>query len=131
MKKIEDRRDVNNLVNRFYSKIRENGLLGPIFDDHIAENEWPAHLDKLTDFWETKIFGIPKFKGNPTAKHVNVDKHLKHTVEQRHFEEWLRLWVETIDEMFVGEHAEKAKNAARKMAAGQFLAVLHQRPKHF
>lgn len=128
MKKIENRSDVNHLVNCFYAKIRENQLLGPIFNRHILENEWPEHLDTLTDFWETKIFGIPKFKGNPTLKHVTVDKNLNHTIEQKHFEEWLQLWFETIDELFEGESAQKAKNAARKMATGQFLAILHQRP---
>ncbi len=127
MKNLTNRDDVSLLVNTFYGKIRANELLGPIFNAHIAEHEWPAHLEKLTDFWETKIFGIPKFKGNPTLKHTRVDQNLNNTIAPKHFEEWLRLWFETIDELFEGSLAERAKNAARKMGTGQYLAILRNR----
>ena len=50
MKEIESRSDINYLVNNFYSKIRRDNLLGPIFNSHISEEKWPAHLSKLTDF---------------------------------------------------------------------------------
>lgn len=128
MKQIENRNDVNVLVNLFYSRIRKDELLGPIFNSHIAEDKWPEHLEKLTDFWETNLFGIAKFKGSPTQKHINVDKNLNYTIDQKHFGKWIQLWFETIDELFEGEYADKAKNAARKMATGQFLSIWHQRP---
>jgi hemoglobin len=123
MNQIENRKDVNS----FYAKIRLDEMLGPIFNNHIPENQWAAHLDKLTDFWETNLFGIAKFKGNPTQKHINVDKNLNNGIEQKHFGKWLELWFDTIDEMFSGENADKAKNTARKMASGQFLAIWHNR----
>ena len=74
MKEIKTRKDVSILVHTFYDKIRKDDLLGPIFNSHIAEDQWPEHLEKLTDFWETNLFGIPKFKGNPSQKHLNVMK---------------------------------------------------------
>jgi hemoglobin len=128
MKTIQTRKDVNQLVNAFYAKIRKDELLGPIFNKHIPDEHWPAHLDKLTDFWETNLFGIPKFKGNPTAKHRNVDADMNHSIEQTHFGKWLQLWFETINELFEGELAEKAKNAARMMSTGQFMAIWSNRP---
>lgn len=127
MKKLTNRDDIKRLVNTFYEKIRANELLGPIFNTHIAEHEWPAHLEKLTDFWETKIFGISSFKGNPTLKHIRVDQNLKQTMALEHFEEWVRLWFETVDELFTGARAERAKNAAQKMGTGQYLAILRNR----
>lgn len=130
MQLITTRKDISLLVHSFYGKIRKDELLGPIFNSHIAEEEWPVHLDKLTDFWETNLFGVPKFKGSPTAKHIQVDKNLNHKMSQVHFGKWLQLWFETIDELFEGEIANKAKYAARKMATGQFLAVWHQRPEN-
>ncbi len=130
MKPIEDREDINHLVNQFYSKIRKDELLGPIFNSHISNDHWKEHLDKLTDFWETNLFGIQKFKGSPTQKHLNVDKNLNYTIEQLHFGRWLQLWFETIDELYIGEFADKAKNAARKMSTGQFLAIWSQRPEN-
>ncbi len=127
---IENRNDVNRLVNRFYAKIRKDELLGPIFNSHIAEEKWPEHLSKLTDFWETNLFGIPKFKGSPSAKHINVDANLNHTIESKHFGKWLQLWFQTIDELYEGELALKAKESARKMSTGQFLTIWNNRPEN-
>jgi hemoglobin len=41
LKEIETRKDISILVHTFYAKIRKNDLLGPIFNSHIAENQWP------------------------------------------------------------------------------------------
>lgn len=127
MKQIQDRSDINLLVNSFYIKIRTNELLDPIFNKHIFENEWILHTEKLTDFWETNLFGKPVFKGNPTQKHIQVDYNLNHTINQDHFAVWLKIWFETIDELFVGEIAEKAKEASKRMASNQFLAIIYNR----
>lgn len=130
MKTIQNRSDVSQLVNLFYAKIRKDELLGPIFNKHIADKEWPAHLSKLTDFWETNLFGIIKFKGNPSAKHINVDAQSDYTIEQNHFGKWLQLWFETVDELYEGELAAKAKEAARRMSTGQFMTMWHNRPEN-
>lgn len=130
MKQINNRNDIHILVNNFYGKIRQDDLLGPIFNAHIPHDKWMEHLDKLTDFWETNLFGITKFKGNPTQKHINVDKNLNYSIEQIHFGRWLQIWFETIDELYEGEYADKAKNAARRMSTGQYLAIWHHRPQN-
>lgn len=130
MKTIETREDVRKLVDIFYAKIRKDDLLGDIFNSHIAENEWETHLEKLTDFWETNLFGVPRFKGNPTKKHLQVDQNLQYNVSQEHFGRWLQLWFETINNLFQGERAIRAKEAARKMAHGQFMAIYMNRPQN-
>lgn len=130
MKTIQNREDVRLLVHAFYDKIRVDDLLGPIFNAHIEDVQWPEHLSKLTDFWETNLFGVAKFKGSPTQKHINVDKSLGYKIDQTHFGRWIQLWLETIDERYEGELADKAKNAARKMSTGQFISIWQQRPHH-
>jgi len=131
MKQIESRTDIELLVNTFYAKIRKDDKLGAIFDSHIPDDKWPEHLAKLADFWETNLFGIPKFKGNPTQKHYNVDANLDYSIEQTHFGKWLQLWFETIDGLFVGDLASKAKHAARRMSTVQYLAIWQNRPEEF
>ena len=123
MDALRDRNDIETLVNAFYAKVRHNELLGPIFNAHIPDEKWPDHLEKLADFWETNLLGVPRFKGNPSRKHIGVDKNLNHSVEQLHFGTWLQLWFQTIDELFEGELATKAKESARRMAHGQFMAI--------
>lgn len=128
MTDITTRKDIEKLVDAFYAKIREDEVLGDIFNSHIAPEQWPAHLVKLSDFWETNLFGIPKFKGNPSLKHIQVDRNLNYGVTEHHFTHWLSLWFETIDQLFEGERAEKAKYAAQKMASGQYITIWHHRP---
>lgn len=130
MKPIDSREDIQLLVTTFYSKIRKDDLLAPIFNSHIKEDQWPIHILKLTDFWETNLFGIRKFTGSPTQKHLKVDKNLEYEIEPLHFGKWLQLWVETIHELFVGDHADKAIYMARKMATGQYLTIWKQKPEH-
>ncbi len=130
MKEITTRTDISLLVHTFYDKIRQEPTLGPIFNHHIAEEEWPAHLEKLTDFWESNLMGVQKFRGNPTAKHAQVDAHMNYSIDQTHFAKWLNLWFSTIDELFEGEKANQAKHMARKMSTGQFLAIWRHRPEN-
>lgn len=127
MKEIETREDISFLVHTFYRKIRKDEFLGPIFNSHITEDKWPEHLSKLTDFWETNLFGVPKFKGSPTQKHLEVDRNLKYTTSQKHFGQWLQIWFQTIDENFEGFLANRAKEAARRMAHGQFMTIFNHR----
>ncbi len=128
MKEIENREDVYQLVSSFYVKVRSNDLLGPIFNRMIPEQDWPKHIEKLTDFWETNLFGIHKYKGNPMLKHQNTDAKMKRSISQLHFGKWLELWFETINTLFVGEKADKAKDAARRMASGLFMGIWNNRP---
>ena len=129
MKEIKNRQDIALLVNTFYTKVRKDELLGPIFNSHIPEESWPEHLHKLTDFWVTNLLGEVCFKGNPSQAHAQVDKNLNHSISQIHFGQWLKLWFNSIDSLYAGELADRAKNAARKMSTGQFMAIWHHRPK--
>lgn len=124
---IQNREDVSLLVSSFYSKVRKNEKIGYFFNEMI--DDWPAHLEKLTDFWETNLFLVSKFRGNPMKAHKEVDEHFNHSVEQAHFGEWLNMWFETLDELFEGEKANIAKNRARNIAHHLFMNVYMSRPK--
>lgn len=129
MKDIQTRDDISVLVSTFYKHIRLDPVLGPIFNNHIEHDKWPVHIKKLTNFWVTGLFGVVCFKGNPTEAHRKVDKNLNYTINQKHFDLWLNLWFDTIDSLFVGPLANRAKEASRKMAVGQFISIYKVRPK--
>lgn len=128
MKDIENRADVFLLVSTFYKHIRKDDILGTIFNTHIQDEQWPAHIDKLTDFWMTGLFGIICFKGNPTEAHRKVDKIMSYSIDTIHFESWLALWFSTIDSLFSGPLANRAKASAINMANGQHMAIARVRP---
>ncbi|HPE82804.1 MAG: group III truncated hemoglobin [Aequorivita sp.] len=124
-KKIESREDVSLLVTTFYSKVRKEPLLGPIFNGIITD--WETHLELLTDFWETNLFFKRKYFGNPMHAHIEVDKKVGGTINELHFGTWINLWHETIDELFEGETANIAKNRARNMGTFIHLNVFNAR----
>lgn len=125
LKDIESRQDVFNLVDTFYVKIRAHERLGPIFNKSIKE--WPEHLEKLTDFWESQLLFTKRFRGNPQEAHIKVDKQEGGTITNEHFGLWLNLWFETVDELYQGELAERAKHNARKMSTFLYLKMWEAR----
>ena len=100
--------DVNLLVRTFYAKVQKDELLGPIFNGVI--DNWEEHYDLLTLFWSTNLFIKKGYRGNPLEKHAEVDEAMDGAINEMHFGVWLNLWFETIDELFVGEKAQIAKN---------------------
>ncbi len=130
LRDIENREDVFLLVNTFYSEIRKDDFIGPIFLEIIPENEWAPHLEKLTDFWETNLFFVRKFKGNPMKAHKNIDVHFKYSITQEHFGKWLELWFATVNELFEGTKANDAKERARNIASALFFRMFDARPSN-
>ncbi len=124
-RKIESREEVSLLVRTFYSKVRKDTLLGPIFNGIITD--WETHLELLTDFWETNLFYARKYFGNPMHAHIEVDKKVGGTINELHFGTWINLWHETIDELFEGETANIAKNRARNMGTFIHLNIFNAR----
>lgn len=115
MKDITGLEDIQLFVNEFYSKVREDVLIGPVFADVITD--WQPHLDKMYAFWNAVLFGAPGFKGNPFAKHAPLP------IAQEHFGRWLELFAETIDANFAGPVAQEARQKAGIMAT-MFMSKL-------
>ena len=126
-KQIENRADVSFLVHQFYAKIRADREIGFYFNEMISD--WDAHLEKLTDFWETNLFGVRKYKGNPHAVHNEVDSHFDEKITPNEFGIWLNHWFQTIDEHFEGENAETLKRRARKMSTFLYMSMFQHRQK--
>ncbi|WP_127844853.1 group III truncated hemoglobin [Psychroflexus aestuariivivens] len=127
MEDIESREDVRILVEKFYEKIRQNDEIGHFFNETITD--WEAHLEKLTDFWESNLFFKSTFTGNPKRAHIKVDQAFGEKITNYHFGIWMNLWFETIDELYSGEIAHRAKTNARKMSVHLFLGIYKARSK--
>ena len=101
--------DIKLLVNSFYRKVREDELLAPIFNQRIG-NKWPQHLEKMYRFWQTVLLEEHTYYGSPFTPHAHLP------VGQQHFDRWLELFNQTINEHFTGDKAEEARWRAGKMA---------------
>jgi hemoglobin len=110
---ITGRADIQKLVDTFYDKVRSNDILGPIFND-VAKIDWGHHLPKMYDFWSSILLNDHSYSGHPMPKHVALSKLTNMTKVE--FLEWLRLFYDTVDELFAGENAELAKYRGRTIA---------------
>jgi hemoglobin len=126
-KQIENRADIEVLVHAFYAKIRADKEIGFYFNTMIKD--WDTHLEKLTDFWETNLFAVKKYKGNPQEVHNEVDTHFGGKITSNEFGIWLNHWFQTIDEHFEGENADTLKRRARKMSTFLYLSMFEHRKK--
>ncbi len=124
-KDITSRDDVYLLVSQFYEKIKVNKEIGPFF--HKSIKNWDAHIDKITNFWESGLFLVSTYSGHPGRAHIKVDAENNHEIDKKSFGVWLNLWFQTIDEYFEGEIAERAKHNARKMAIHLHLKIFAAR----
>ncbi len=102
---IDTSEDIKRLVDAFYERVNRDALLGPIFNE-VAHVDWALHLPALYRFWDSMLLGAGSYQGAPFPKHAVLP------IQQEHFERWLALFVETVNENFAGPKSEEAKGRA-------------------
>jgi len=122
-KDIENRNDIELLINSFYNKVKKDTTIGYIFND-VAKVNWEAHLPVMHDFWETVIFSKSTYEGNPMVVHQYL--HERTPLNSDHFKQWLHLFTTTVDELFEGKNAGLAKQRAAGIAAVMQIKILHK-----
>lgn len=97
------------LVDTFYGKVRNDELLGAIFNGIIGDR-WPEHLEKMHRFWGTVLINEGSYTGTPLRPHLHMP------IGAAHFARWLQLFHATVDELFEGPVAQLAHRNADRMA---------------
>jgi hemoglobin len=105
---IETLDDIKLLVDTFYTRVQGDELIGGIFLGAIKD--WPLHLDKMYRFWQTVLLEQHTYSGAPFAPHARLP------IGKPHFERWLSLFKQTVEEYFSGPKASEALWRAGKMA---------------
>lgn len=124
MKTLENRADIELLVQEFYSKVQRDPLIGPIFND-VAKVHWDEHLPKITNFWCDLILSEDTYRGRPFPPHIPLN------LEISHFECWLGLFIETVDEHFAGLKAEEIKHRALGIARNFLSNISYLKKKSY
>jgi hemoglobin len=94
--------------------------IGYIFTD-VAKLDLKHHLPIIGDFWETLLFqtgSYQKHGRNPLMVHGELND--KEPLLPAHFERWLEIFTEAVDELFHGERSDFLKMRA-KMIGNRML----------
>ncbi len=108
---MERHPDIAQLVRLFYSRARQDALIGPVFEAVI--HDWEGHMRALTAFWAAQLRGRGTYRGQPVAAHIALAQRIAPGM----FARWLALWRATTAEVMSPDDAalltEKAERIAR------------------
>ncbi len=110
-----DERMIEQLVRGFYSRVREDELLGPVFDARIQD--WEPHLQRMFAFWSSVVLGSGVYRGQPMRMHLPLP------VEARHFDRWLELFEMTARDLYGEQVAQHFIEPARRIATSLELGI--------
>ena len=111
---VANRDDLYLIVSDFYKKLLVNKELKHFFEKFQDKDILEKHLKVLVDFWDNILFYSGTYQKNAMQPHINL--HKKKPFSQIHFETWLQLFNQSIDENFEGEQVNILKNRALSVA---------------
>ncbi len=110
---------IRDLVHRFYARVRQDAMLGPIFNATVAD--WDAHLNKLCGFWSSVTLMTGRYKGTPMQVHAGLPG-----LSAEHFDRRLELFRRTAGEVCPSAPArlfiDRAERIAQSLELGMALA---------
>lgn len=107
------------LVHRFYDRVRADAILGPVFEERIAN--WEPHLQQMCAFWSSVALMTGRYHGRPMQKHAPLP------VGGHHFDRWLALFCETARRECPAAAAEHFIDKARMIAESLELGIASHR----
>ncbi|TAL85244.1 MAG: group III truncated hemoglobin [Rhodanobacter sp.] len=105
-----DQDAIATLVDRFYSRVQIDPVLGPVFNP--AVQDWDEHKRRLTSFWASVALRAGSYRGNPMAAHRS------HPIDAGHFDHWLALWRKTCSEVLEATAADAMIEYAERIGRG-------------
>ena len=100
---------VSDLVHTFYGRVREDVVLGPIFEARL-QGRWDEHLAALVDFWSSVTMLTGRYRGKPHVVHQPLG------LTPVHFQRWLSLFETTVGELCTGPAAALFIDRAHRIA---------------
>lgn len=120
---IATRQDIDLLMRVFYNKLLADDSISYIFTD-VAQINIDEHLPVIADFWESILFNRNTYHNNPMK--IHTDMATKTPLLKHHFDTWLAYFNASVDELFYGEIAFKAKQRALSIATVMQIKIARQ-----
>jgi hemoglobin len=106
---------IRKLIKPFYANVRQHTVLGPIFNSHVKD--WPAHLEKIADFWALQAGGESKYRGGFAGAHMALG------LQPEHFQSWLGLWEFNNARSLAPREAGEVNELAQRLATRLFAVT--------
>ncbi len=106
---------IQRLVRGFYTRVRKDPLIGPVFAARILD--WEPHLERMCAFWSSVTLMTGRYHGQPMQIHSPLP------VEARHFDRWLALFEATARELCPPKAADHFVDRARRIAESLELGI--------
>ena len=120
-KDIENREDLEKMLEAFYKKAFKDDLISHFFIEVVPLN-LETHIPLITDFWESVLFDRRGYRKNVMEIHLDISKKSK--IEKAHLDRWVKIFSETVDEMFEGAKASLAKQRAMSIATMMNIKIM-------
>lgn len=102
MPDISSRKDIELLIDTFYANLLMIDEIKPVFEGLDFEK----HVPNIVSFWSFVLLDEEGYKTNVFEKHTHLP------IKLHMFDTWLKVFIETVDNLFSGEKAEMAKQRA-------------------
>ncbi len=106
---------IQRLVHGFYTQVRADEVLGPVFAERITD--WGPHLDRMCAFWSSVALLTGTYHGRPMQAHQSLP------VDAAHFDRWLALFVQAAEELCPPAAAELFIDRAKRIAESLELGI--------
>lgn len=111
---------IARLVDRFYAVVRQDPVIGPLFNETIED--WDSHLATLKRFWSSVMLTSGRYKGDPMSAHLRLGPRIAPEL----FDRWLALWAETTEAEIGGAAALAFRRKAERIAESLQLALYYR-----
>lgn len=100
---------IRALVSAFYTRVRSDALLGPIFEARLA-GRWEAHQEKMCDFWSSVLLASGRYRGNPIQVHAQIEEMTPSALDR-----WMALFRDTSEEVLPDDLARDVVGRSARM----------------
>lgn len=110
---LQSRDDIERFVTAFYQRLLNDEQLAPIFVD-VADIDLDQHKPLIIAYWEKLLLGGTEYRRHTMNIHRAV--HSKRPLRGEDFQRWLTFFTQTMDELYEGPLANRAKTIAATIA---------------
>jgi hemoglobin len=106
---------IEALVRAFYERVRNDALIGPVFESKV--HDWEAHIGRLCAFWSSVALMSGRYQGRP------MQVHLPLPIDSPHFDRWLQIFAETAQDLCPPAAAAHFLDRASRIADSLELGI--------